>query len=164
MIGVEELNKIKSLLLNDERLCRLLVHKNNPMDVNNDDVVGNPKYEKVLSDIFKFQPQYVDLITEEMCRIAIYKGRVNKILHSDILRNETIQIDLMIPTRLNDLDLRVYQIEERILELLDDKRISEFSKIVCNAALFMSAPSITEYSIYKMSFDKVDYRNVNKPR
>lgn len=165
MIGVKELKKIREMFLGDETLCRLLVHMDkDPLSEDRDDVVGNSKYDRKLSKIFKFQPQFMDLESEELCRVAIYKGKLDGVSQNGILTKETISVDIMIPTRLNDLDLRVYQIENRILELLDEKQINQFEKVVCTASLFSYAPSISGYCVYRMSFDKMEIRRVRAYR
>lgn len=160
MINKENLTKVFNLLSNDETLCRLLIYKDNPLSETYDDIVGSDEHLNLINNIIKFYPQFIDIDDTEKCRMALYKGSTRSIDDVPALKRDLIQIDVYIPTRFTDMDMRIYDVEERILALLDNKRIDEFSKLKCTSCIFVSMPSITGYTVYKISFDKVESRGV----
>lgn len=151
MISAEMINQMYSKLIADESFCRLLAYGIDPLGEDKVDIVGSPTHETTMEEIIKFSPQIANLEENERTRVCLYKGYTKLNSFDSVVIQETIQIDLYVPFALVDKSGRVYQIESRIVSLLD-KMLIGMGYLDYVEGQFIQLPAISGYAQYKMIF------------
>lgn len=152
MITKQNLLIIKDILINDESFCRLAYYGDNAMDVSLDDISTSPDRDVKMNEILWFSPQIDDLVEKEQTRIMIYKSVTKLKKINDVKRSESIRIDLFVPHRLQRNELRIYDLENSIVNLLDNKFIRGLENLSYSDGRFIDSP-IKDYSLYRMIFE-----------
>lgn len=151
MITGELINSIFTKLISDESLCRLLAYGVDPFSEASPDIVGSDNHLELMEDIIKFSPQISNLENMERTRMCIYKGFTKLRFLDSATVQESIQMDIYIPFALIDRGGRVYQIENKIVALLDKMGIG-IGYLDYTEGQFIQLPPISGYSQYKMIF------------
>lgn len=144
-------NDIFTKLISDEAFCRLLAYGIDPLGEDKLDIVGSPTHEELMEQIIKFSPQISELEGMERSRMCIYKGYTKLRFLDSATIQETIQIDIYIPHSLVDRSGRVYQVENKIVALLDRMGIG-IGFLDYTEGQFIQLPAISGYTQYKMVF------------
>jgi hypothetical protein len=152
MITKQNLLTIKEILINDESFCRLAYYGDNAMDVNLDDITTSLDKDSKMNEILWFSPQVEDLVEKEQTRIMIYKSVTKLKSINSAKRNEVIRIDLFVPHRLQRNELRIYDLENAIVNLLDNKFIRGLNNLSYSDGRFLDSP-VKGFSLYRMIFE-----------
>ena len=123
MVTGKELKEIADKLKNDESFCRLAYYGENPFDDNKQDVIGLDNYKEIMDDIIRYAPQLPDVENMEQSRICLFKHYTKLNSGMEAIRYESVQIDLYVPHRLMNEELRVYELENKIVNLIDGMNV-----------------------------------------
>jgi hypothetical protein len=151
MITGEMVNQIFIKLISDEALCRLLAYGINPLGDDKDDIVTAPNHEELMEEIIKFSPQISNIEDLSRTRVCLYKGYTKLRYLDSATIQETIQMDIYVPFSIVGRDGRVYQIENKVVALLDKMGIG-IGYLDYSEGQFVQLPAISGYAQYKMIF------------
>lgn len=158
MITTNNLKDIFNTLIGDETFCRLTAYESDPMGIDKSDIVNSVGHRDLMKDIIRFSPQIDDLEDIDRARVCLYKGYTKIRGISSVVRQEAIIMDLYVPHRLVREDFRIYQIENKVVALLDKMRIG-IGCLDYSEGFFIQLPPISGYSQYKMTFVMVEGRS-----
>lgn len=117
-------------LISDDLFCRLIYCGEDLFFIK--EKVAIDKYDSndertkkvnMMKENIKFIPQTSDLQTNKTCRINMYYSTSNLRNGLSVIRDEFIYIDIYCPFKLANEEFRIYDIEEKIKNILDDKKI-----------------------------------------
>lgn len=151
MITNEMINQVFTKLISDEAFCRLLAYGLDPFGEDKDDIVGSVNHIELMEEIIKFSPQISNLENLERTRVCLYKGYTKLRYLDSATVQEIIQMDIYVPFALVDRGGRVYQIENKIVALLDKMGIG-IGYLDYSEGQFIQLPAISGYAQYKMIF------------
>jgi hypothetical protein len=151
MITEKEIEDIYNALIDDESFCRLLYYGEDPFEENKPDIKTNEKYKEIMESIIWLSPQRDDLEKNERVRMCLYKHYSKINIANSPVRYETIQFEIYVPHRLMKKDKRIYQLENKIVNLIDHFKIGTGNLDYVNGN-FVTITNVTGYSQYSMSF------------
>ncbi len=146
----DNLKDINKVLRNDETLLRLLFYPpqdvvngiKDPLDESLPNILDNDPMElRVLREKrIKVVPKSDDLVDEPICRIYLYAGRRKSNNGDYIYANQEVIVDILCYETFEH-DLRSLRISDRIIELINNKRITGFGKVKHLNGKPISAPN-----------------------
>jgi hypothetical protein len=151
MITTSNIKSLFDTLISDEALCRFMYYGDDPLSEDKPNIVGSANHREMMQDIIRFSPQINDLENEERSRVCLYKGYTKLRTINSSVRQESIQIDLYVPHRLVREDFRIYELENKIVSILDGITIG-VGTLDYSEGYFIPSPSISGYSYYRMIF------------
>lgn len=158
MLNRVDMLNLKAYLKEDELFTRLIVYNDNPLDFDKDEIKDDSKLLKEFDARVNFTPQSFQLQgKDEKIRLHVYKSYMMPKMDNPPLSKETIYISMFIPQRIQDLDLRSYDLEERLANLLMNfKLVGKISSLEYSSGFFTPLPSVSGYTQYNMIFDIKD--------
>lgn len=159
MIGAKEIKIIFDKLADDESFCRLILYGMNPFWDSRPNVIKEDgSHKTLLRKYIKFTPQSDSIVDDEIIRMSIYKKYSKLRTGNNVIRFETIQIDIYAPHRLADYDCRIYDIENRIVNLIDGMKMG-INFLDYADGTFDEMPNVSGFSTYRMKFLVEEGRN-----
>lgn len=156
------INKLYTILSNDEHLLRLLhyPHKKNGLYVDAlnradypDDIVGSRNQHRIARDHILKVAKKDDIVSVKDCFVLISLGKRKPIFHNHLLVNQEILIDVVVHNEYQDEDYRLDDICDRLDYLVVRERIG-MGKTDIVTSLPFEAP--TGYYRYQMKYQVKD--------
>lgn len=152
MISLQVIKDIKDTLIQDEMFCRLVAYGQNPYGDDKDDIVGSINHKEIMGEIIYFAPQIPDLQKDIKTRVCLFKSYSKISYGQNFALLDNIEIDIYVPHTLMKDDYRVYDIEDKIVSLIDDKKLNALDSLEYVQGNFVPLTPISGYVSYKMTF------------
>lgn len=129
----EDLDKINTILRTDDILWKLLYYKSEWID---DDILSKPSILDLPPDEMfpimnlrlKHTPVTKDLVDHEICRIIFYQAPRRPHRENYKFAEQDVNFDIFVHRDINDVDMRLAKICDRINELFSDNHIASLGK------------------------------------
>lgn len=155
--GRKALLELTDVILSDEMLSRLIYFGENPLD----DSKVLPDKSIIRNKSINYQPIDDSVNKENNVVLNLYKG-FNKVEGRNIqpITKEVIGIMVLCPASVNNKDLRIYDIEERLVALLDGHKLKDaINTLNYVEGRFVALSSVNGYIQFNMIFEVADKRN-----
>lgn len=126
---------VYNTLNKDETLLRLLHYKptnflDDPLDKKKQDILKLPSEEKwnVIRNVLIPGMKVDDLETSQKCRVMLFMGDRDG-MHNDEYSSQSVTIDILIGTTIDNIDFRLAWVCDRINKLLHKNNITGLSKL-----------------------------------
>lgn len=159
MITASVLKEIFRILTNDEAFCRLIAYGKDPYDESKANIVGSSNHKELMEEIIRYSPQFDNIENNDRARMCIYKGFTKLKYGNSSVIQENIIIDVYVPHRLVREDMRIYEIENKIVALIDRLSVG-IGYLDYVDGQFIQLPPISGYSQYKMVFTMQEGRPI----
>jgi hypothetical protein len=160
MLTGSDLKNIANKLKQDEEFCRLAYYGNEPFGEFRDDIVGTENHKEIMDKIIRYAPQLPDVDPNEESRINIFKHYTKLKSEVDFVRYESIQIDLFVPHRIMNEELRVYGLENKICDLIEGMEVG-IGKLDYVDGRFITITNVSGYVQFTMIFTTEDTRRLS---
>ena len=126
-------HEVKVELIKDEALLRLLYYKpinyfDNPLDKNKLNVTKLDDASNIIDKLIKHTPNVDGLDENPICRICVYAGKRYGTRNKKTKMQELI-FDIFAHRSFHEVDLRMYQIADRVDDIVRSKNLSSFGRV-----------------------------------
>lgn len=158
MIGANNLLEIFDILIKNESFCKLVSFGEDAFQ-REEELVERLNHANEMKKIIAFTPQHPTLLQDQnTIRVCLYKGSA-KIEYRDIANiQDLVFIDLYVPLKLVQTDLRIYLIENKIINLLDNQSIGTLGELSLVESYCEKIPKVQGYATMSITFKKSNGR------
>lgn len=130
----DELDRINTVLRNDDILWKLLYYKAESIDddvLNRPSILSLPDDEKlpIIKLRLKHTPVTNDLADIQICRIIFYQSPRRPHESSYKVARQDVNFDIFVHQEFNDADMRLAKICDRINELMSHQYVSGLGRV-----------------------------------
>jgi hypothetical protein len=160
MLTGKELKEIANKLKQDESFCRLAHYGNDPFGEYREDITTLDNHDEIMNKIIQYAPQIPDVDADEETRINIFKHYTRLKAEYEVMSYESVQIDIYVPHRLMNEELRIYDLENKICSLIEGMPIG-VGNLSYTDGRFVTITNVSGYVQYSMIFTTEDTRRLS---